>query len=184
MQTHFAFIWQVYRQLYAPNPFIGHSEQDLKQYLKDVGGKCKGKCAEDNNTITGVSSLPSSPSFAPPVMTKMPESPTMGGQCFGDPYTNVICPLNISADRASLMQAVARVKMNGKNGLERSASGDDAGKGTAALNNGRSRNGAEKEVRETFTFGDMQILTLQKGLDKKPKKQRRGIFFFSRKKNS
>lgn len=149
----------MYRQLYAPNPFIGHSEQDLQQYLREVAKKSKSnsKCAGDNdNTITGVSSLPSSPSFPP--LTKMPESPTMGGQCFGDMHINGICPLNIiSADRASLMQAVARVKMNGKNGLERSASGDDAGKDNAKLNNGKSKNEAEKDVRKIFCLWNMQI---------------------------
>jgi hypothetical protein len=69
-------ILQVYGQLYAPNPFKGESDNDLKEYLREIERNNKrGETPLPPPTLTrngnAINSLPGTP-------IKTPESPTTG----------------------------------------------------------------------------------------------------------
>lgn len=54
---------QVYRQLYAPNPFASETDEDIQKYMKEVESKTPRPGSVSDNTTNGRTAASSPPPF-------------------------------------------------------------------------------------------------------------------------
>ncbi|VDO44578.1 unnamed protein product [Onchocerca flexuosa] len=75
---------QVYRQLYAPNPFASETDEDIQKYMKEVEAKTPRPSSAADSTERTTSSLPLYEN----------DSPSVGRLCFTVvPGVYLICNL-------------------------------------------------------------------------------------------